>query len=558
MPSPVLKSPPDLSAEKRQSELQMLRLSAQLQWKCCMEAWRDERWTAALEHHDGLFAAVQQLVAARPAEAPGLWGNYGEALAQFTAAVHPLVVNSCTEPPPLVLRAELVWALAQRLQQAGSLPIAAPHWLAVLEQQLVQDGAGHWQALALEGGSTALVARQRSLRLLQRLEQLLDVVPEWVPSQIAALAEALANVPADSATEPVSALPAADVAQLVLLEVGAEATLLQFDLRSLLEGRATSLEEAMDDFVWHLPKGCLAEPASVGLQQALEPQWQLGLRLDNAAFEQLAQLAVLWQRRLGPRMLSLQSLDWRHGLVVELSATELEVLRPLMADPQSLEPVLAELRRQHQNQGFWQRQEELPWMVCPPPLEALRRLHVHEGYVASSHEPLPALQQWGQQAVRALLEAELWTNDAGCLGRWLALAQELVGQGVGPLPPLGVPPAADHLLSVLGGHEVIYVGDEAAAVQQAHRAGRCFRGEPFGLRVVPMPESRWPARPAGGFMACLAALLETIDGLYRQRPFAILLADCGAYRLPLLRAVHQRYGVPGLSSDRPMARWLAA
>jgi hypothetical protein len=59
-------------------------------------------------------------------------------------------------------------------------------------------------------------------------------------------------------------------------------------------------------------------------------------------------------------------------------------------------------------------------------------------------------------------------------------------------------------------------------------------------------------------MACLAALLETIDGLYRQRPFAILLADCGAYRLPLLRAVHQRYGVPGLSSDRPMARWLAA
>jgi hypothetical protein len=37
----------------------------------------------------------------------------------------------------------------------------------------------------------------------------------------------------------------------------------------------------------------------------------------------------------------------------------------------------------------------------------------------------------------------------------------------------------------------------------------------------------------------------------------VLLADCGAYRLPLLRAVHQRYGVAALSSGRPLARWLS-
>jgi hypothetical protein len=49
-----------------------------------------------------------------------------------------------------------------------------------------------------------------------------------------------------------------------------------------------------------------------------------------------------------------------------------------------------------------------------------------------------------------------------------------------------------------------------------------------------------------------------VDGLYRQRPFAVLLADCGAYRLPLMRAVHQRYGVAALSSGRPLATWLGA
>jgi len=49
-----------------------------------------------------------------------------------------------------------------------------------------------------------------------------------------------------------------------------------------------------------------------------------------------------------------------------------------------------------------------------------------------------------------------------------------------------------------------------------------------------------------------------VEGLYRQRPFDVLLADCGAYRLPLLRAVHQCYGVAAMSSGRPMAQWLGA
>jgi hypothetical protein len=196
-------------------------------------------------------------------------------------------------------------------------------------------------------------------------------------------------------------------------------------------------------------------------------------------------------------------------------------------------------------------------MECPPPLEALRRLHGEEGFYARSHPPMESLLSWGREVALALGEAEPWTDDAGCLGRWLAVAQELVLSQQGPVPELGQPPQPEQLLAELGGLEVVYVGEGASAVLEAHRAGRCFRGEPFGLRVLEPPSSRWPARPAGGFEQSLAVLLEVVDGLYRQRPFAVLLADCGAYRLPLLRAVHQRYGVAALSSGRPMARWLA-
>ena len=103
----------------------------------------------------------------------------------------------------------------------------------------------------------------------------------------------------------------------------------------------------------------------------------------------------------------------------------------------------------------------------------------------------------------------------------------------------------------------MYVGDEAMGVQAAHRAGRCFRSGAFGLRVLATPASRWPARPAGSFDESLGVLMEAVDRLYRERPFDVLLADCGAYRLPLLRTVHQRYGIPALSSGRPMAGWLA-
>jgi hypothetical protein len=73
-----------------------------------------------------------------------------------------------------------------------------------------------------------------------------------------------------------------------------------------------------------------------------------------------------------------------------------------------------------------------------------------------------------------------------------------------------------------------------------------------------MPASRWPGRPAGSFAETMALLLEIVDGLYRQRPFAVVLADCGAYRLPLLRAVQQRYGAAALSVARPLAEWLAS
>ena len=601
----------ETSPEELSSRLPLLGELAEECVHGCEEAYGREEWQEAFDHHDALFALVPELAAGLPERAEEFWASYGNLLAFFTAAVHQVVVSSCEDQLLPLQRAELAWHLYERLRQGRHQPIREPDWLLVLEQQIVQVGASHWRSIALAGEGDLGQARERAVSLFERLAALLDPLPDWVqqqrqelieadlqallamdpgqdPKVAAAVLQHLAALPvpverqgameaaltrarlalellapppapeAVAAPRPASAppLPEPGVAEFVLLPPEEEATCLQFNLRPLLEGDASGLNEALDDFEWHLPRGSQAEPAATGLHRVLEPLWRRGLRLGPQAFECLAQLAAAWQRRLADRLVPLPPLDWTHGLVTELGATELAVLTSLVRDPESSTSALAELRREHQNTSFWQQRQEHPWMVCPPPLEALRRLYVDEAYYASSQEPLASLRAWGRELMQALAEAEVWTDDAGCLGLWLAVAQELVAQGRGPLPPLGVAPTGDQLLAAFGGSEVVYVGDEAMGVQAAHRAGRCFREGAFGLRVLATPASRWPARPAGSFEESLGVLLEAVDRLYRERPFDVLLADCGAYRLPLLRMVHQRYGIPGLSSGRPMAGWL--
>ena len=596
---------------------QLLGELAELRLRCCEDAYRQQAWPEALAHHDALLELVHRLVALAPERAAVFWARYGELLAFFTVAVHGAVYAEGEDAPE---RAELAWRMAQRLRGAATLPIQPPDWLAVHEEQLVQKGmflCEEQLAAAGEAERPWQEPDQRALDLVLHLQSLLDPTPEWlerkqralIERQVGAvlaldppapepLAELLANlerlpVPAErrgplaaalhrarlsldllapelqlgaaSAPAPAPAAaaeipaPAAapGVAELVWLEPGEQASPLQLDLGPLLMAEFERIEEALDDFCWHLPRGSRALAAARAMTRALEPRWRAGERLEARAFERLAFLAASWQRRLADRLEPLPPQDWHYGLVVELATTELDVLLPLLTAPQPLEAVMAELRREHHNPAFWQQRQDVPWMQCPPPREALRRLHVEEGFYAGGHASMESLRSWGREVALALTEAEPWTDDAGCLGRWLAVAQELVLTGQGPVPELGPPPPPETLLAELGGLEVLYVGDGAAAVLEAHRGGRCFRGEPFGLRALEPPSSRWPARPAGGFEQSLAVLLETVDGLYRQRPFAVLLADCGAYRLPLLRAVHQRYGVAALSSGRPLARWLS-
>lgn len=172
----------------------LLASPLQLQWEAAeatasggLDALDRGDWLTAVERQNELRALIAALAERRPETASGLWTRYGELLAGLTAAVHPVVNSRSSAPPEPLLRAELCWRLMELLEDGRRLPLAAPDWLPVLEQQLVQDGAQFWRELI--GSDQAPQARARALAMLLRLQQLLDPCPAWVQQDCRGLLE---------------------------------------------------------------------------------------------------------------------------------------------------------------------------------------------------------------------------------------------------------------------------------------------------------------------------------------------------------------------------------
>jgi hypothetical protein len=232
---------------------------------------------------------------------------------------------------------------------------------------------------------------------------------------------------------------------------------------------------------------------------------------------------------------------------LELDALELQLLHLAEGPAEPLEEALAELRRRHHDSDFWGAPAGEPG-----PLELLRRFELEAGFYATTQAPLESLRQWARPALQALMQAQVWSADAATHDLWQPWGQP--GQR-------RQPPRGSELLERLGGGEVLLVGEGPEATEallEAHRAGRLFPGGAFGLRCLAVPQSRHPQRPAAGFEYSLEALVAAVEALYQERPFTVLLAGGGAYRLPLAQTIGSRYGVLAVAGATGLAAWLGA
>ncbi len=578
------------------------------------EALERQEPEAALAAHDDLLEHVIELAAARPEVAAVLWQRYGDLLGQLTVQVHGQVIPRDGQTPDFGAPERagdgaLCLRMAEVLERAAPHPWPVPDWLPVLEQQLVQHGALAFQQRIGTDGAAA----GPCLDLFLRLSRLLDPLPDWVAvgcqSALARVIDALPGAGGISASELAQL-----VARVGRLPVAAErrpafeAALLRarFSLELLPQGRGAVggapgevLEaEWLDDdddgvgAAAALPPlrlvAAAADPsqagevfslapflfgdgegASAALAAFLEP-WQTsgrpaahpitslveslgegGLPPGDDALRVLRRAATLWQERLGPQVAPLPAVDWRPGaLVVELDPLELMVLRHAAGAAEPLEEALAELRRRHHDDAFWATGATDVGTAQPGALEVLGRFQLEAGFYATTQAPLDSLRHWARPALQALLQAQVWSADVATQGLWLPW--ELQGRP----GRLRQPPQGSALLKLLGGAEVVLVGHGCEALQEAHRAGRLFAGGAFGLRCLEVPESRHPHRPAAGFEHSLEALLADVEVLHRERPFTVLLATGGAYRLPLAQAIGSRFGVLAVAGASPLVGWL--
>ncbi len=578
------------------------------------EALERQEPEAALAAHDLLLAHVIELAPARPEVAAVLWERYGDLLGQLTVQVHGQVIPRDGQAPDFGAAERagdgaLCLSMAKVLERAAPHPWPVPDWLPVLEQQLVQHGALAFQQRIGTDGAAA----GPCLDLFLRLSRLLDPLPDWVVEGCrGAMARVIEGLPG------AGGISASELAQLVArvgrLPVAAErrpafeAALLRarFSLELLPQGRGAAggapsevLEPEWldddDDGVGAAAASpplrlvaAAADPSQAGevfslapfltgdgegvtgaLAAFLEPWQNSGRQADHPitslveslgegglppgddALRVLRRAATLWQERLGPQIAPLPAVEWRPGaLVVELDPLELMVLRHAAGAAEPLEEALAELRRRHHDDAFWATGATDVGTALPGAIEVLRRFEVEDGFYATTQTPLDSLRHWARPALQALLQAQVWSADAATQGLWLPW--ELQGRP----GRLRQPPQGSALLELLGGAEVVLVGHGSEALQEAHRAGRLFAGGAFGLRCLEVPESRHPHRPAAGFEHSLEALLADVEALHRERPFTVLLATGGAYRLPLAQAIGSRFGVLAVAGASPLVGWL--
>ena len=299
----------------------------------------------------------------------------------------------------------------------------------------------------------------------------------------------------------------------------------------------------------------LAEPQSA-LWAELGRLWQAGGQLNREQWRGLVYATALWNRCGGPGALDAQPLGWTLPVMplqpgkslLRPGNVELAALQTALLQREELEELLAEIRRRHHDRAWMESQRDAWWYDSSDGSENLRRLHTNAGFYASSHAPLESLQRWSQATLRALLSGPVLFGNASITQMFWPVAQQLVRQ-TQQLPQLVQWPGEQAFYNFIAGQEVLFVTPLASDVEAHHRTGLAFELftdltiQPYGLRCIEAPVSVYPNRPDRGFEDSLDRTLEQIERAYKQKPFTVFTAACGAYGLPLCEAVKQRYGV---------------
>ncbi len=535
-------------------------------WLPVLEALQREAAALALEsaRHEGgerferaaqaLHWSLEALAGLKEPERQRLRHGLAGHSSQLIGGLHRLLLGDGSGPvaaerAPWLERAA---RLARWHRQAG---LESPEWLGPVEEQLARAAALAGLERARSGADAA--ERQRAHALLEQLAGLHSPCPEWIRL---AQQELGLEAPAAASDTPATApLPWRQALRLELRpgepELIEEAEALVVNPAERLEPPAADrlgmwFAEVLEALRSQRPDAPLqlAEPES-SLHRSLQRLWRQGQGVPAASFRGLALAADHWRRAGGDAVAPWA--DFPAGrleagcLLVRPGNVELAALRTALEQPQAQGPALEAIARRGHDRAWMEALRPDWWCEASDATENLRRLHTNAGFYADPADPLGCLAAWQGGTLAALRHGQVVSAH---ITAWMAPVSQALALGEGVVPELVQWPGDAAWYRFLAGKRVLFVTPLATDVQEQHASGRAFdlfhdlAIEPYALRCLPAPMSVHPNRPDGGFRASLERCLAAVEAAWREEPFDVFTAACGAYGLPLCAAVHERHG----------------
>jgi hypothetical protein len=539
-----------------------------------------QQWEDALNTVEEAKQAWKELACSSDSHTEEFRRQYGRLINATTAALHPIITHINEDPLPVRQQATLCRRMANLLEDHSELATDIPHWLPVLERQIIQDGAIVWHKLI----NTEVSAKQNARALFQRLADKFDPCPAWIQIRLNELGP---TEPATELPSQASCLAAADGARNVSLiyKPGLPIKLdsehgVAFNIAAepASDGTDEKLRTFLEDIISVQSQGthfALEDPVMTLRCSAGEME-VMGNALEAASLARMERAAALWGNNM--KLLHLDDISANLGgswpgpppqplnhypLLIELDSLEVGVVQAALSDREHIHSALTTLLGEEGNPGFWMQglHSAFSYHEQLDPLDALRRFRRDLGFVVEPNDPHESLESWLNSALELFYRVSLWgeggfwSEEPAC--QWMALPLiQAMRKDSGMLDPIWGGLAAQSIQESLAEEDVLYIGPAARHVEDQHQSGRAWRlyadalRSPRSLRCLEPPDSRYPHHPGRGIMQVVDDMMNKILPWHREKPFSVALVNGGAYRLPLCLKLNQQVGLRCVAVNR--------
>jgi hypothetical protein len=183
------------------------------------------------------------------------------------------------------------------------------------------------------------------------------------------------------------------------------------------------------------------------------------------------------------------------------------------------------------------------WWPKINPLENINRLSMNAGWYAGPEYSKASFKDWANRYLNAMRKATLFDTYPQEILKIAALVPA-IRRSTSTL-------VDQNLIPLLFNQNITFVTAFAKEIQLHHDSGSLealwkdlgIPGKINSLKTLDAPMSIWPYQPDKDWSTTFSKLLSNVCAEIEKGNTKVFLASCGAYGLPLVNAIHEKYGI---------------